>query len=418
MTAKVDMTLVGGIDIGNGYTKGVVKGSLQVDGKPITDEVDLPSGVRSVTRSMPKTPLDDVLAGETAGGDFYNVLDASFGSPLVGNEHRRIFGKAGLRAEGSRYIEFNLTGEQPKANQELSKVLVLGVFAAKAVRDWVMTHEGKLPDREIVVDVFAGLALPISEYMAEHKTYPLRFVDNQHLVTVKNFNTPVRVRLNFKAVQVMPEGASAQFAINDKGLPLFELLLNDLRARGIELPGVEPKHLYEAKHTVGVDIGEGTVNFPVFSENAATGKGSFNDAASATLGIGYGTVLLNAMNNMDGQTDFRYSSRKELSEFLQQEPNPLLRARWETTKEYVDEESQDFCEQVVDKLEEVLGNAGPTEVVYVYGGGAGPIKDVLYPAILDRIKSAPVCYLDSSYSRHLNREGLYLAAKHAATNNS
>lgn len=415
MATEADMVLVGGIDIGNGYTKGVVRGSLDLpEGASRTDEVDLPSGVRSVTRSTPKTPLADTLAAEVAGGDFYNVLDASFASPLVGNEHRRIFGRAGLRAEGSRYIEFNLAGEQPKANQELSKVLVLGVFAAKAVRDWVAAHDGALPDREITAEVHAGLALPISEYVAEHKGYPLRFTQSPHLVTVKNFETPVRVRLVFAQVMVMPEGASAQFAINDKGLPLFELLLADLRSRGIELPGVEPRHLYEARHTVGVDIGEGTVNYPVFSENAATGKGSFNDAASATLDVGYGTVLLGAMRTMEGQTDFRYGSRKELSEFLQKEPSPLLRSRWEATREFVDEEAQDFCEQVVDKLEEVLANAGPTEVVYVYGGGAGPIKDVLYPAILDRIRHVPVCYLDASYSRHLNREGLYLAAKHGA----
>lgn len=411
---KFDMTLVGGVDIGNGYTKGVVRGSLSEK----TDEVDLPSGVRSDTRATPKTPLIDEVAGEVTGGDFYNVLDASFTSPLVGNEHRRIFGKAGLRAQGSRYIEFQLAGEQPKANQELSKVLVLGVFAAKAVKDWVSVNDGKLPDREIVAEVYAGLALPISEYVAEHKNYPLRFTESQHLVTVKNFSTPVRVRLVFNKVMVMPEGASAQFAINDKGLPLFDLLLKDLRSRGIELPGVEPKHLYAAKYTVGVDIGEGTVNFPVFSEDPATGRGRFNDAASTTMGDGYGTVLLNAMRVMDGQTDFKYSSRKELSEFLQQKDiSPLQRPRYETTLEYVNEEAYDFCQQIVDKLEEVLVDAGPTEVVYVYGGGAGPIKEMLYPMLLERIKHVPVCYLDSSYSRHLNREGLYLAAKHA-TNNS
>lgn len=407
---KPDMTLVGGVDIGNGYTKGVVRGDLV----RATDEVDLPSGVKSVTRPAPKTPQPDSAAAELAGGDFYNALDASFASPLVGNEHRRIFGRAGLQAEGSRYIEFNLAGEQPKANQELSKVLVLGVFAAKAVKDWVAAHDGALPDREITAVVHAGLALPISEYVAEHKGYPLRFTQSPHLVTVKNFETPVRVRLVFASVAVLPEGASAQFAINDKGLPLFELLLADLRSRGIELPGVEPRHLYEAKHTVGVDIGEGTVNYPVFSQSPATGKGEFNGAASATLGVGYGSVLLNAMASMEGRSDFSYGSRKELSEFLQHTPSPLLRARYEATREFVDEEVADFCEQVVDRLEEVLGNAGPTEVVYVYGGGSGPVKDALYPAILERIKHVPVCYLDSEYSRHLNREGLYLAAKHGA----
>ena len=403
---KHEIELIAGVDIGNGYTKGVVRGPGG------TCEVDLPSGVRSVTRSMPKTPLSLDTVSEVVGGDFYNVLDASFTSSLVGNEHRRIFGRAGLQAEGSRYVEFNLTGEQPKANQELSKVLVLGILAAKAVKDYVAQH-GELPDKELSVKVWAGLALPINEYVAEHKGYPARFTAGPHLVTVKNFELPVTVRITFVKVAVMPEGASAQFAINDKGIPLFEHLLADLRARGIELPGVEAQHLYAAQHTVGVDIGEGTVNFPVFSTDPATGRGGFNGSASATLGVGYGSVLLNAMSTMDGQTDFRYSSRKELGEFLNSDPSPLLRARWDQTKAFVDDELADFADQVIDELERVLGNAGPTEVVYVYGGGSGPVKDVLYPAILERVKHVPVCYLDASYSRHLNREGLYLAAKHA-----
>lgn len=403
-TDRID--LIAGVDIGNGYLKGVVRGPAG------TCEVDLPSGVRTTARSMPKTPLDPSLAAEITGGDFYNVLDASFTSPLVANGHRRIFGRAGLQSQGSRYVEFTLDGEQPKADQELSKVLVLGVLAAKAVKDFVSAH-GQLPDHELDVHAWVGLALPISEYVAEHKTYPGRFTAAPHLVTVKNFSVPVTVRLSFESVAVLPEGASAQFAINDKGLPLFELLLADLRERGIELPGVQAKDLYAAQHTVGVDIGEGTVNFPVFSTNPATGKGEFNGAASATLGVGYGSVLLNAMATMEGQTDFSYSSRKELGEFLNSRPSPLLRARWEATKEYVDDELADFADQVVDRLAAVLADAGPTEVVYVYGGGSGPVKDVLYPAVLERIKHVPVCYLDAGYSRHLNREGLYLAAKHA-----
>lgn len=398
--------LIAGVDIGNGYTKGVVRGPAG------TCEVDLPSGVRTTTRAMPKTPLPTDAVAETVGGDFYNVLDASFTSPLVGNEHRRIFGRAGLQSTGSRYVEFNLAGEQPKADQELSKVLVLGVLAAKAVKDFVAMN-GELPDKELSVDAWVGLALPISEYVAEHKAYPSRFTSGVHLVTVKNFEVPVTVRLRFRGVAVLPEGASAQFAINDKGLPLFEHLLADLRSRGFELDGVQAADLLAAQHTVGVDIGEGTVNFPVFSTNPATGRGEFNGAASATLGVGYGSVLLNAMDTMEGQVDARFSSRKELGEFLQSEPSTLLRPRWEATRAFVDDELGDFADQVVDRLAQVLVDAGPTEVVYVYGGGSGPVKDVLYPAILERVKHVLVCYLDPGYSRHLNREGLYLAAKHA-----
>jgi plasmid segregation protein ParM len=58
-----------------------------------------------------------------------------------------------------------------------------------------------------------------------------------------------------------------------------------------------------------------------------------------------------------------------------------------------------------------------TEVAYVYGGGAGALKHHLYSALLAKASemnsedSFPTLYLDSSYSRHLNREGLFFAAE-------
>ena len=59
-----------------------------------------------------------------------------------------------------------------------------------------------------------------------------------------------------------------------------------------------------------------------------------------------------------------------------------------------------------------------TEVVYIYGGGATAVKEYLHPLLLKEVKGFggegsmfPVLYLDSRYSRHLNREGLYIIAE-------
>ena len=60
-------------------------------------------------------------------------------------------------------------------------------------------------------------------------------------------------------------------------------------------------------------------------------------------------------------------------------------------------------------------------MLYVYGGGASPIKDVFYNSLIDAVKSLggedvmfPVLYLDSKYSRFLNRHGLYIIARKMA----
>ena len=379
--------LVGGIDVGKGYVKALVADTdLMTEGTDAIDEIDMPSAVGSTSRSVPKVPVPDEealtqLGDGPEGDDFYNRLDASF-------------------------TEFEVLSTHSKADQELSKVLVLGVFAAKALRDHVRAH-GSLPDHELSVEVRAGLALPITEYVARRAAYATEFTSGVHLVTIKNFATPVSVRLRFTDVQVMAEGASAQLAITDKGEPLADLLLADLRSREPgALEGVTAADLVAVQNTVGVDIGEGTTNFPCFS------AGRFNAEASATLNSGYGTALVNAMERMsESDPTLQFSSRKQLADFLAHEPSPLQRGRWDRAQGYVIEESRYLVSDIVSAFTDVLAQAGATtEAVYFYGGGAGPIKELLHPALLETAGDIPVLYLDSRYSRHLNREGLYLMA--------
>ena len=416
-TAEKTIQLTGGIDVGNGYVKGVIRG--EVHGKEVFDTIDLPSAVVSTSRSTPKVPEADSDAFKiVVEDDFYNRVAASFTTPLIGHSDLRTFGRAALSTPGSKFTQFEVVGSRSKADQELSSVLVLGVFAAKALRDYVREH-GALPDRELRATVRAGLALPIAEYVQRRSAYAAQFVGllgaadpTVHLVTVKNFSTPVTVRLQFEDVQVLPEGASAQFAITDKGAPLAQALLDDLRASDPEeaarLQGVTAELLVGVRNTVGVDVGEGTVNFPVFTD------GAFNSEAASTLDQGYGTALTNALDRMStsGDKDLRFKNRKALADFLQQEPSVFLQGRFDRAKGYVDEEAEYLGEEIGARFEDVLAEVGgTTEVVYVYGGGSGPIKEILRPVLQKAAGGIPVLYLDAAYSRHLNREGLYLATK-------
>jgi len=403
--------LTGGIDVGNGYVKGMI---LNTD-TGVRDRIDLPSAIVATPRQSPKVPIEDAEADQImadAEQDFYNRLDASFSSPLITDSDRRIFGRAALSVRGSAFSEFEVhDGHASKADQQLSKILVLGVFAAKALRDYVRVN-GSLPDHELRVEVRAGLALPISEFVARRYGYAGEFIGSKgssvHLVTIKNFNTPVSVRLEFVDVQVVAEGASAQFAITEKGEPLAEALLADLRSREADvLPGVTGADLVAAQNTVGVDVGEGTVNFPVFT------SGRFNAEAASTLDMGYGTILENALDRQD-EADLRFTSRKQLADFLQATPTVLQRSRHQRAQALVDPDVKHLVEQIRRAFSETLSQSGEsTEVVYVYGGGSGPIKEELYPALIEAAGDVPVLYLDARYSRHLNREGLFLAARAA-----
>lgn len=411
--------IVGGIDVGNGYVKGIMSGI--VNDVEMIDIVDIPSVVVSTSRSTPKVPVSDTHAIDVVSDDdFYNHLMVACDSPVVDRSDLRIFGRSALKTPGSKVTQFDIASSKSKAEQELSFVLVLGVFAGKALRDYVREHQS-LPTHELRVTAQAGLALPITEYVHHRVPYAARFVGQvasaeptTHLVTIKNFATPIVVRIQFTDIQVLPEGASAQLAIRDKGVGLAQALLDDLRssadAGGVTLDGITAEMLVAARTTIGVDVGEGTTNVPVFTD------GQFNAEASGTLDRGYGTALAHALDHMRGDADLRFSTRKALADFLTRTPSALVADRYARAHDFVMTEAEYLAEEIGVFVDGVLAAAGDdAEVIYVYGGGSGPMKEVLRPVIQRVAGSIPVLYLDASFSRHLNREGLYLAAQTAAS---
>lgn len=395
------MKLVAGLDIGNGYVKGLVRCGEKIK------EVDIPSGVMIVTRPNLVPIKDDKVDEEIK--DFYNRLDTSFVTPMIKDNYRRLFGERSLNASGA-FEEFDVLGNRSKAQQELSKILVLGIIAGSAVKFYYEQHK-KLPEADGVLSVECkvALALPIGEYNSFRHIYAEEFKNGVHTVTIHNFETPITVKLKFDNVQVTAEGASAQYAIIAKGEPLMDAMLLDLKKRGLSLDGVTSKDILAVKNTIGIDIGEGTVNFPVFS------GGRFNTDSSKTLNKGYGSVLTGALQNMQESGVNGFNSRKQLASYLQNGPSPIKKNHYMRVKGFVDEEIVFFAKEVAEKFGHVLANSGASvEVAYVYGGGATAVKEVLYPLLIEKVKEIngmdafPVLYLNSDYSRHLNREGLYL----------
>lgn len=393
--------IVGGIDVGNGYLKAVLKGDGGVD------KFDLPAGVALVTKAV-DLPTPDSKVVEATGGDFYNELDLTFASPGVHSTHRHLFGTRALRATTPRFEEFDVASGLSKAEQSLSMVLVLGLFAGKAVRDYVAAN-GALPTGQLDVEARVGLALPINEYREHRDAYSDSYTRAPHLVTVLNFETPVMVRITFVTAMVAAEGFAAQFAIRQYGVGLSDAMLTDVRARGALLEGVTGQQIFDATSTVGVDIGEGTVNFPIFTNK------QFNSDASRTFQRGYGTVLDNSLTPLR-RAKVIFASRKALADYLLAEPSPLKRGQYDKVKAIVAEQAALFSEQVAEEFRKVWAEIGSvTEVVYVFGGGSGAVHDFLYPLLMDIVSAeTPVLFLDARYSRHLNREGLYIAASQLA----
>lgn len=414
MTVKI----IAGADIGNGYTKAVLKDVSS--GR--ADDVDMPSLVRIVTHDKQNpTPDSEVATVFSSDVSFFNRLDARFVTPLVADQHRRLFGTSALDSKGA-IEEFDTISGASKAQQQLSKVLVLGMIAAKAVKDHVSV-EGVLPTDELTVSASVALALPVHEYMRHRSGYAEAFqsADEAHSVIIENFETKVQVNIVFDEVVVKAEGASAQSAIAAHGEKLIQYMLDEARSRGDEqskaLVGIDASDIAEATGAIGIDVGDGTTGFiATQGENAR-----FNDNASHSIDRGYGSVLTEALEAMNAAGEGKvFSSRKHLAEYLLAKPNGLEKKRYAHVKTYVDTQAKLFATDVAQHLAEALRTASAAQVVYVYGGGSGPIREHLYPALQQMIQVTkpggftPVMYLDASYSRHLNREGLFIAAKEVA----
>lgn len=401
--------MIAGLDIGNGY----VKGSTEIVGGDRTG-IDFLSGVAFQTSSY-NIPVPETEAGGTIG-DIFNEMEASFDSPAINDSTRRLFGMRAI-SSGKSMSEFDVSSTQSKAQQDLSGILILGSIAGRALQEYWNRHH-QLPEELVKVNVDClALALPITEYKQYRKIYASRFKDASHLVSIHNFEKPVRIEITVANVQVLAEGASAQYALSysPNAPQLMDAMLNDLKKHGYTFEGITSADILGAKNTVGIDIGEGTVNFPVFQD------GHFNPDSSGTFAKGYGTVLEQARERLVAE-NMPFGSRKALAEFMQQTPSPLQQARYNKVKRVVDEEILGFVTEVLNEFHKVMSRAGSfVEVLYVYGGGATPVKEQFYDNLLNCVKSLggeevmfPVLYLDSRYSRFLNREGLFIIAKNLA----
>jgi len=400
-----------GLDIGNGYVKALVKNP---DSDSKAKAVDMPSAAAVITNSA------DVRISEPSAiiaefNDIYNNMEVSFDSPLVADKDIHMYvGKRAIRS-GKSLQEFNLKeSRRSKSEKELSAILTLSILAGKALSDY-FEKNGKLPGKDEVLNVDAKLAvsLPIAEYKLNRQIVARNYTAKSHLVRIHNFENIIRVDIHVKDVQVAPEGASAQFAIASKGEKFMMALIANMEKNGVKVPDdITAQDIMAAGGIIGVDIGEGTVNFPIYQDL------KFNPDTSSTFNKGYGNVMDEALSRLS-QMGRPFDSRKKLVDWLIEAKNkPLMRAKYNEAMNVVNAEINIFTDELQRQFASVLERNGAfAEVVYVYGGGATPVQESLYPKLIKSIQRTfgedafmPVLYLDSSYSRCLNRDGLYLLA--------
>ena len=411
MKNKLENILVG-MDIGNGYLKGA---AIVSDGK---DSIDIDY------QSVASLAIDPVSFGidpdnktdvEETVNDIFNCLDASFNTPLVSDRYRHIFGRQGIvhYPEGVRQFDVTLN-RIGKAKDELSSILCLGTIAGIALKDYYVKN-GELPTEDIDVAARIALALPIDEYIEEREAYPAKLCScERHTVEIHNFNVrqnTINVNIRFDDVAVLAEGSAAQIAIVSNGKVFIQNLLDQAKQLNSVWEPITADDIIAGDSTVGIDIGEGTVNYTVFAD------GTFSPKLSATFTKGYGSVLdsaISAIKKESGARKHIYKNRKELINFLGKEVTGTKKLQREVADTKIAEQKKIFANEIVAHLSEVLSSVGSIDVIYVYGGGANAMREDLYKNLIPTVAAsnplAPILYMEKDYCRILNRDGLFSCA--------
>lgn len=395
--------IIAGLDLGNGYVKSNINGQVRV----------FPSIAVKQFNTAHHIPLGEEEIGAFMT-DIINQMDLSFSSPLVRSTERRLFGERALKS-GLNLEEFDVFARIGKAEVDLSGVLALGTIAADRLEDHYEQNGGLPASGKLKVKVDLSTALPIGEHRLHSKMYLQKYLNDgmPHVVTFHNFENPIRVEIIFEHAYVANEGESAQYGLMYAKDAFLDMIHREAVKRfpNGELNGITGKDLVAAKNTLGIDIGEGTIDFAVFS------NGKFNGDASSTMNQGYGSVLESTLSKLQ-EEGYPYKSRKELSELIHNEPSPFTKKKWTHVRSVNQSEENRFGDVVSGEVSKVFNRVGGfIEVIFVFGGGATPLEWSLFDKLQSRIAEfgddnlLPIVYLDSTFSRFLNVQGLYQVAQ-------
>lgn len=389
--------LTAGVDVGNGYTKSIINNQLSITQSQAVKRYSIVNDEKLTTEQYP-----DFI------GYIQDIMDCSFTSPLVKDTTRRLFGERALKSH-QPIEQFDI--REGKADSDLYGCLLLSTLACHIMKQHY-AQDQTFPT-QLNAQIKLSTALPINEFKKKNREFRERILNNgqPHLVTFHNFAQPITVQLTIEKVHLASEGEAAQYGLVAAEDPLIQDVEKEIKAHyGNLYEDYTGLDFLTAPNTLGIDIGEGTMDFAVFTNN------KFERELSQTVNQGYRTVLENTLDEL-AETGATYRSTKELAEALTHQPSKFERQRWNHMHEINRKYTESLCDFIKDECSKVFSRVGTfINVVFVYGGGATALKDYLY-ARLDRLSDSrgeynklPIVYLDNKYSQFLNAQGLYLLA--------
>lgn len=394
--------VIAGMDIGNGYVKGTAK-VMSENNNSETFDIDMPSTIAYSDADLES----EAFASENIK-NLSNTMVGLIKSKSISNvdTKRAFFGERAVKV-GKNLRDFSIDNTTPKSEDALGIMLILSNIATSAIIH--LGVDNIVPGETVEVDAVVSTALPIRDLMRHRDAYINKLENGLHSVIIENFEENIIVNINIIKVSVLPEGSMANKIIGLMGEDILDVAL---KSSGIH--DITADMLVDATNVIGVDIGEGTVNLPVVID----GKVALE--SSTSINTGYGSILSDAIEHLY-DSGLRISSRKELSALLIKGRNgelrlPLDKSKYQTAEAAMKDATDQFKLTFFRAYDKVFKDVGSQiHVTYVYGGGSSALKEALLvdlnnSNLIGDDVGVPVIFLDSSYSRNLNRVGLFGAA--------
>lgn len=397
-------------DLGNGHTKITVGGTTITEPSIIAKQrkQDLNAPVRFTSEHEKNEYMRNLLSH----------MDVSIQSPTVTMSERVLVGVSAFRLPNS--VEgFDVNDFEGKSEMDLPLIITLSTIAGYALVQDFKRNQAMPTHVEVVSDM--TVALPINEGKRNGvlEQYARRYTDNIHHVTFHNFKELITVTIKFRHVEVALEGEAAQLKLKHAPEDLANAVKADFDKFYPELadnPNFTAQDLVAFPNVMGIDIGEGTTDLPVFV------SGQINEQASASLPEGYGNALEEALTDLRNN-NMNFNSRNELQEFVMTPPTPLDASRKRIAQKAVMEQLDLFAKHIIDGVSTNLRkNATNVSAIFVYGGGATPMRFYLREALMKKTQSftqgvgIPVIFVPEAYSQILNERGLDLILDVVLTN--
>lgn len=388
-------------DLGYGSIKGVIN----------DEEILIPSVTADLREQDMFEPVDFSTDKEQNiyFNDMFKHMDVTVQSPQVRKTNRMLIGEAALDSH-LPVKTFDVNDFNGKSQTDHALILTLTAIATKALKQAYINGEDL--SEGVQADVFMTTALPVAEGKKKDviDAYRNRYKKSTHLVTFHNFNELITVKIKFQEVIVSLEGETAKYALSDADKTLAKGIYDDFKRNYSDFAEeLDSESLLQLDNKLFIDIGEGTTDFIVFTDDEV------NEHSSTSIQQGYGNALEDAIDELT-ENGFNINNRAALQELiLEPARNPMRKQRQKRAKEAVNQQLMRLVDSIVNTTSKTLRKASASiDVIFVLGGGSIPLKDQtdLRAQLVQKTEAfsdgigIPVVFIPEEYAQHLNENGL------------